>query len=113
MIDSHRFGKMVIDGQKYDSDLMILPDGRVLDNWRRRQGHHLSFADIKPLTDTGPELIIAGTGTSGLMQPDPELAGALSEMGIDLIAKPNKAAVQLYNEQAGRGSLGFCVHLTC
>ena len=63
MIDSYRFGSIVIDGKEYQSDVIIFPD-RVMDNWWRREGHKLQLADIEDVLDENPDLVIAGTGVS-------------------------------------------------
>jgi hypothetical protein len=39
-IDSYKFGRIVIDGQAYSRDVIILPD-RVIRDWWRDSGHIL------------------------------------------------------------------------
>ena len=113
MIDSCSFGCLVINGKKYNSDLVIYPDGRVKDSWRRRSGHRLSLDDMEDLIEAEPEVIIAGTGVSGLMRPEKELEKTLRQRGIVFIALPNQKAVEYYNDlvQTKRVAAGF--HLTC
>jgi hypothetical protein len=114
MIESTAFGTMTIDGRTYTSDLIIFPDGRVKDGWWRRSGHVLTVDDILSLVDTSPELIVAGTGTSGRMRPDHSVLPFLKEKNIALIAEPNQQAVKIYNEKSAAGlAVGACFHLTC
>ncbi|MCP4667345.1 MAG: hypothetical protein GY849_13370 [Deltaproteobacteria bacterium] len=113
MIESFAFGSMVIDGKDYASDLMIYPDGRVKDAWIRKRGHGLIWKDMAALIETGPEVIIAGTGVSGGVIPEDGLRGRLLEKGIELIAAPNKEAVDLYNLLSSEKRVGACFHLTC
>jgi hypothetical protein len=114
MIDSCGFGFMTIDGQRYDSDLMIFPDGRILDHWWRQRGHRFSLNDLEALIATRPEVLIAGTGIYGLVKIDPGLRQALSRDGIELIAKRTKKAVQAFNQAIQRqGNIAGCFHLTC
>jgi hypothetical protein len=40
-IESYQFGKIVVDGVSYSSDVVILGNA-VQDNWRRIHGHVLS-----------------------------------------------------------------------
>ena len=61
MIENCSFGSMVIDGQTYTTDLKILTDGRVLDRWRRQDGHRLDWQDIAELVGAKPDLLIVGT----------------------------------------------------
>ena len=114
MIQSTTFGSMTIDGRTFHSDLIIFPDGRVQDNWWRQRGHVLAVDDILPLIDASPELIVAGTGTSGRMRTDTGLLPFLKTRGIELVAEPNSRAVQIYNQKIVAGAkVGGCFHLTC
>lgn len=113
MIERYSFGSIVINGREYSSDIIIFPDGRVKDSWWRETGHRLSIGDISGLVDSGPEIIIAGTGASGLMEPNAGLEKVLSGKGIGFKAAPSRKAVELYNELCGRKKVGACFHLTC
>ena len=113
MITSCSFGVMVIEGKKYTSDLIIYPDGNIEDSWWRRKGHGLSLDDISKLIESKPEVIIAGTGASGLMRPEPELDKVLLKKGIRFIAQPNRKAIKIYNELSFTKRVGACFHLTC
>jgi len=114
MIDSAAFGTMTIGGRTYTSDLIIFPDGRIRDGWWRRHGHRLTVDDILILIEAAPECIVAGTGTSGRMRPDANLAPFLEARDIALIAVPNDRAVQIYNEKCCQhANVAACFHLTC
>jgi hypothetical protein len=114
MIESSRFGAMTVDGRTYTSDLFIYPDGRVEDNWWRRQGHVMTVDDILPLVDACPGLVIVGTGTSGRMRPERNVAPFLSERGIGWIVQPTAEAAATYNREIGTGiEVAACFHLTC
>jgi len=113
MIESYSFGRMVIDGKSYTSDLVIYPDGRIQDSWWRKSGHSLSDDDIRELMDSGPDVIVAGTGASGIMTPDAGLGKMLAEKGIEFRAVPTGEAVKLYNEIHQSRRTGACFHLTC
>lgn len=113
MIDRCEFGSIVIDGKEYGSDLIIYPDGHVDEPWLRKAGHRLSSDDIDNLIKSEPEVIIAGTGVSGLMKPDRELEKLLHQRGIKFLPAPNMKAMELYNELCPRKRVGACFHLTC
>lgn len=114
MIEKCGFGWMVIGGREYRSDLMILPDGTVVPNWRRGKGHLLTFEDIAPLVACGPELIISGSGIFGRMKPAPRLAQDLAGQGIELVLAWTKPAVEQFNAaRGGPQKVGGCFHLTC
>jgi hypothetical protein len=113
MIDSFSFGTMVIEGETYQSDLFIYPDGRVKAGWRRKSGHRLSYGDISDLTQGGIEVIVAGKGVSGRMEPDEDIHRQLQQRGIEFIALPNDEAVVLYNRLSTKRRVAACFHLTC
>lgn len=113
MITSCSFGNITINQTTYHSDLIIYPDGKIKDGWRRMAGHRLSADDIFSLIESGPEIIIAGTGISGMMKPDKSLTVWLGEKNITFFAKPNQQAVKLYNRFFMEKRTGACFHLTC
>ena len=113
MIDTCSFGVIVIDGKKHTSDLLIYPDGRIMEPWRRKRGHRLSSDDIRDLIESDPEFIIAGTGVSGQVRPDKALEKRLHQKGITFIAVPNHDAMRQYNELCKGKRAGACFHLTC
>lgn len=113
MIQEYSFGKIVVGGEAYHSDIIIYPDGRVQGSWWREEGHRLSEKDIIELINAKPEMIIAGTGASGLMVPEKGLEQTLSEKGIEFTAGPTERACALYNEMHDKKRTGACFHLTC
>ena len=113
MIDSYKFGSIIIDGREYTSDIIIYPDGRIQGSWWRVEGHRLCLDDIADLIETGPEIIIAGTGAYGFMKPDKSLENYLPTRGIEFTYAPSGKAVTLYNELSPRRKVGACFHLTC
>lgn len=112
-IDAFSFGRMVINGREYLSDLLIHPDGRITDDWRRKSGHRLTADDILDLVQSSPDVIIAGTGVSGEVRPEEDLAAVLSRRRIEFIAAPNREAVDRYNALSSMKRVGACFHLTC
>ncbi|MGD9031383.1 MAG: MTH938/NDUFAF3 family protein [Desulfobacteraceae bacterium] len=113
MIDDCSFGVIIIDGKKHTSDLLIYPDGLIMEPWRRMSGHRLSSDDIRELIESGPECIIAGTGVSGQVRPEKTLEKILRQRGITFIAAPNHDAMRYYNEISHKKRVGACFHLTC
>ena len=113
MIDAFNFGSLVIDGKKYSSDLIIYPDGRIVDGWWRKSGHRLFAEDIHDLIYSQPDTIIAGTGIYGYVKPDKKLEVLLQQKGVVFIAVKNESAVQAYNHKVLSERVGACFHLTC
>jgi hypothetical protein len=113
MIEHYSFGRMVVDGRAFSSDLIIFPDGTVLDSWWRDSGHSLSAKDIGPLVESKPEIIVAGTGASGLMHPEHGLERFLASRDIAFQWAPSREAVAVFNKLSGERRVGACFHLTC
>jgi hypothetical protein len=104
---------MTVNGIDYSTDLIIFPNGRVIDGWRRGRGHRIKIEDLTDLLSSRPELIIAGTGMNGMAKPDKGLKEELLRRGIEFIALDNKEAVKKYNELGPIRRTGACFHLTC
>lgn len=113
MIESLSFGRIVIDGETYLSDLKIYPDVRVEDKWRRKKGHRLSLDDMGDLIISNPDVIVVGTGMNGLMIPEKEIEKILAQKGIKFMPAPNKEAMKIYNKMKSQMKVGACFHLTC
>ena len=116
MITSFTFGQMVIGPDTHTADLIILPDRRIIPDWRRKQGHVLEMADLTSVLAEGPDLIIAGTDVNDRMKPAPGLDQELRAMGIELKTLATDKAVAVFNttldQDPGR-AVGACFHLTC
>ncbi len=113
MISTSSFGSIQVSGEKYTTDILIYPDGRVADNWWRQHGHRLTLADLAPLLAAQPEIIVIGTGVYGRLVPEPGLTSALKARGIDLVADRTDRAAARFNalQASHRTAAGF--HLTC
>lgn len=111
-IGSYKFGRIVIDGRQYHSDVIIFAD-RVKEDWRRKSGHLLHIDDIAETISEKPEILIIGTGTFGRVKVPPEVAKTATQNGIELIARPTKEACRLYNQYCGRKNVIAVLHLTC
>jgi hypothetical protein len=113
MIESYDFGRIVVDGKEYTADLIIFPD-RVKAGWWRKEGHRLNIADIEEAVEERPEVLVVGTGYSGLMKVTAETKRYIEERGIEIIIQPTKQACETYNKliQSGKKAVA-AFHLTC
>ena len=113
MIESYEFGRIVIDGREYTSDVIIFPD-RVKGNWWRREGHRLHIEDIEDVVKEKPKVLIVGKGYSGMMEVPRETADHLRKSGIELIAQSTGSAIELYNKLSrSKKKVIAAFHLTC
>lgn len=112
MIESYVFGRMIIEGQTYTSDLIIFPD-RINHSWWRKSGHRLCLEDIKEVLKEEPEVIIIGTGFTDLMKVEEDVKRHAQSKGILLIIEKTKNAVQKFNELSSKKKTVGAFHLTC
>lgn len=114
MIESYSFGRMTVNGKQYSADLIIYPNGRLRDSWWRKEGHHLQLVDIMEVIDSKPDIIVVGTGASGLMKVADDLQNSLKGQGVKLIAQPTGEAHKTFNKLVQQDKkVAGCFHLTC
>ncbi|MBM4432818.1 MAG: hypothetical protein FJ025_02310 [Chloroflexi bacterium] len=111
-IDFYEFGLIVVDGKEYSSDIIIFPD-KIRSDWWRKRGHELCLEDITDVLEQKPEVLVVGTGASGLMKVLPEVKKAAQARGIKLIAEPTDKARNTYNELSRSQRVVAAFHLTC
>lgn len=112
MIDSYSFGKIKVDGKTYTSDVILYPD-RVMDNWWRKNGHLLNKEDLEEVFESKPEVLIIGTGASGLMHIPDETKRFVESKGIEVIVEKTEDACRKYNELKDSRRVVAALHLTC
>lgn len=113
MIESYRFGEMVVGSVCYKSDLIILPD-RIIDNWWRASGHLLAIDDLSQVIEFGPDSLVVGTGNNGMMKVPGKLEKALASYGIRLYANKTNDAWPIFNRLVDEGrKVAGAFHLTC
>jgi len=112
MIDSYDFGRIVINGKRYNSDLIVFPD-KVRDGWWRKEGHRLHVEDLKNVLEAKPEVLVVGTGYSGLMRVPPETRKYVESEGIELIAQNTAEACETFNRLVKSRKVVAALHLTC
>jgi len=112
MIEFYDFGQIVIASKKYVGDLIIFPD-RIQDRWWRKVGHQLCVGDIRDVVEEKPEVLVVGTGYSGLLRVLPETKDYLKSKGIELIAERTSKACETYNRLSKSRRVVAALHLTC
>ena len=111
-IEEYRFGQIVVDGQAYEKDLIILPD-RIVSGWWREKSHKLKAADLSAVMEARPDVLVVGRGAYGRMSVTGKAERALEQAGIQLIAQPTKEAVETYNRLRQERQVAAALHLTC
>lgn len=111
-IEDYAFGHIVIDGERYEEDVIILPD-RVEGNWWRDEGHTLQTQDLDAVFETDVDVLVVGQGAYGRMSVPQETRQALEEAGIEVVAHDTEEACQVYNRRRENGNVAAALHLTC
>jgi len=110
LIEDYSFGKIVIDGEHYNNDVILLGE-KVIDGWWRETGHRVIKDDLKKVLDYDPDILILGTGNSGRMKVPSEL---LKKLEFRVESYPTMKACDRYNKLIKSDKKiagGF--HLTC
>lgn len=115
MINSYKFGVIVIDDTRYMNDVIVFPE-RVIDGWWRKEGHKLHVEDLDEIFRYEPQLevLVVGTGYYGLLKVSSEVENALKSQKIELVSQLTKEACQTFNKilKSNRRVVG-AFHLTC
>ncbi len=112
MIDSYDFGRITINGKHYTTDLVVFAD-KIKADWRRREGHSLHIADLNEALEAKPEVLVVGTGYSGMMKVPSEIRRYIESEGIELIIQKTAEACKTFNRLSKSRSVVAAVHLTC
>jgi len=113
VIDSYDFGEIVIDGRRYTSDVIVFPD-KVKADWWRKEGHQLCVEDIEEVLKEKLDVLVVGTGQSGLVKVLPETEKYVRSMGVELFVQRTGEAYKTFNRlvQSGKRVVA-ALHLTC
>jgi len=111
VIESYRFGYILVDGKEYDKDVIISQKG-VLCPWWREEGHRLCLNDLKSVLKEKPKLLLIGTGHDGCMRVADDVVFYCKKNGIELVIEKTGDAVKTYNKRHGKGVVA-ALHLTC
>ena len=87
--------EILIGDQKWSKPVAVTAAG-VLESWTPPPVTALCIDDLATLLDTGPELIVIGTGSKQLL-PDRELMFAMARKGIGLEVMDTPAAARTFN----------------
>ena len=112
MIDQFEFGTIVIDGQSYESDVIIFPDGAV-EQWQHKDEHVLRPRDVDKIISAKPEVVIIGLGTVGNLRVRPRVEKRFQEAGIEVMAYRTNKACETYKELRGQRRVAAILHITC
>ena len=116
-IDTFNFGFIVVDGRQYTYDVVILPDGTVQEReaGKARLGSHtISGDDVRKVVREQPQVIVIGTGTSGMARLSRDAEDYLRQAKLNPLVLPSPEAVEKFNRLVGEGKrVAALLHITC
>ena len=113
-VESYSFGRIKINGKVYTNDVIVSQDRVINSSWWRKEGHNVHLEDIHEILNAKPEVVVFGTGSSGLMKVSKAVIDELKQRGIEVIQQPTSQAVQTFNRLVEEGKkVVLAAHLTC
>jgi len=91
----------------------MIISGRVRASWWRKEGHNLAISDVEEILKEKPEVLVVGTGYSGLMKVQPEVVAQLKKGGTEVIIDRTERACEIFNEFSRSKNAAAALHLTC
>ncbi len=94
-IRGYKPGVIQINNQTYTKSIIVASD-KLIENWRPETISDLTTADLSPIVEMKPAILLIGTGTV-LHFPDIEIYGDLINYGIGVEIMDTRAACRTYN----------------
>lgn len=113
IINDYQFGEIIIDGKTYHNQDIIIYSEKV-EIWLCSDHHHPSLADFNQPLEERPDILIIGTGYSGVMQVENDVREALTQKITKVIIDNTQKASRIYNKLSAKNkNIIACLHLTC
>lgn len=116
-IESTEFGNIVIDGRKYEFDVLIRLSGEILKRKKKLSkkyygnSHTISKDEAKFVHEKGCRELILGTGQYDSVRLSKEAAEYFDKKGCRVVARPTPDAIARFNESK-KEKIGL-FHVTC
>ena len=88
-------GYVEVNGERYRASLLVSGE-RLVADWPARSVEALTPADLAPLLEMKPEVVVLGTGAAFRL-PQPRLLAPLARAGIGVESMDTQAACRTYN----------------
>ncbi len=109
-IDKTEFGHIVVDGKRYDHDVIITPT-KVTES-RTKARHEIGVEEFLTMFKEKPEIIIIGTGQHGEMKVSQSFTGRARLRRIETIIETTPQAMERFNSLTGKKVVAY-MHVTC
>lgn len=106
-----RFGEIEIDKKIYYSDMIVWWDGKIE---YRTKSHEFGMSEFLKLLGRKPEIIVIGTGISGICRVLEEIEQAAEDKGIRIFKDLSPKAAEMFNGfVADKKRVVAVLHSTC
>jgi hypothetical protein len=113
IINSTEFGSITIDNKTYYSDIIVTWDKEVKEIHLTVR-HLFGLPEFNRIVSKKPDILIIGTGDSGLCEISDELRELCRKRKIDLIIMTSRKAMEKFNEVFNQGrKVAAFIHITC
>jgi hypothetical protein len=112
IIDAYDFGKIAVNGNSYATDLLVFPE-KIKVGWQRKNGHCLHVADLNEALEAKPEVLVVGTGYSGMLAVPQETRRYVESEGIELVVQKTAEACKTFNRLVESRNVVAALHITC
>lgn len=112
-IEHYSWARFVVFGKEQGKDIFLYKD--KVRAWKERQGHELDKGMVKPVFDTGAEILIIGNGADGVLEVPQKIVDYILDHGIKkvLVLKTPEACAE-YNRLYHEGEkVALLAHGTC
>lgn len=111
MIQSCSFGLIVINGKSY-GDIKLIGNKTI--QWHHVEHHAVTEQDMFEIFDSKPDVVVIGTGFSGLVEVKDEVVNLAKDKNIELVILQTKQACEAYNNLLkGKKKVAMILHSTC
>jgi len=116
-VESTSFGKVIIDGKTYGDVLIVdnevIPRNKGLLRKVFGSSHKISEEEVKKLLEGDVEVIVIGTGQSGVLSVNPHIREKIKSANIELVVSKTPEAIKLFNSLAKEKKVNALIHTTC
>ena len=116
-IQGTEFGKITVDNEVYDHDIVIRLGGEVKKRKKKLSkaiygnSHTVSLDEAKHILDEGAQRLIVGTGQYDNVRLSEEAGEYFQEQGCSVDLFPTPEALKAWNQAEGK-TIGM-FHVTC
>lgn len=118
ILEESGFGYIVMDGKRYERDIVIRPSGKVvkrkkkLSKKKHGTAHRVSAEEMEAVIgDRTPSILVVGTGQTGSLLLGDDAVSWLEKRNIPYCALPTPEAIEVFRRAEGK-KMAF-LHVTC